>query len=117
LESLRPGGALVVEVLGKEQIAGIFAPVSADKLGDALLGQRREIFDDWTRIWNEWTLVRGARARTYEFSHTIYSGQELRERFEQAGYSSVKLYGNFDGEPYQRRSPRLVAVGWKGSRR
>ena len=116
LESLRPGGALVVEVMGKEQIAGIFAPVSADKLGDALLVQRREIFDDWTRIWNEWTLIRGGRAKTYEFTHTIYSGQELRERFEQAGYSGVKLYGNLEGEPYQRRSPRLVAVGWKGSR-
>jgi SAM-dependent methyltransferase len=114
LESLRPGGALVVEVLGKEQIAGIFAPASADTVGDTLLVQRREIFDDWTRIRNEWTLVRGGRAKTYAFSHTIYSGQELRERFEQAGYSKVKLYGNFEGEPYSRRSPRLVAVGWKG---
>lgn len=118
LESLRPGGAFVVDVMGKEQIATIFAPVTADKLPDGtLLVQRREILDDWTRIWNEWTLVRRGRARSYEFTHTIYSGQELRERFEQAGFSDVKLFGNFEGEPYGRKSPRLVAVGWKGRRR
>lgn len=114
-ESLRPGGALVIDVMGKEQIAARFAPVNAEPFDDgALLVQRRAIQDDWTRIWNEWTIVRRGRASSYEFTHTIYSGRELRDRFVQAGYSDVKLYGNFDGEPYGLTSPHLVAVGRKG---
>lgn len=118
LESLKPGGALVVDLLAKEQIAEIFDPTGSERFEDGtLLVQRREAIDEWTRLRNEWILIRGSRAKTYAFSHTIYSGQELRDRFEQAGFSTVKLFGSFEGEPYKRRSPRLVVVGWKGGRR
>ena len=113
-ESLKPGGSLLIDVMGKERLAQIFAPTTSAAMPDGTrLFQRHEIFDDWTRIRNEWTLVRRGRARTYTFHHTIYSGQELRDRMEQAGFSSVKLYGSFDGKPYGRASQRLIAVGRK----
>jgi hypothetical protein len=78
-----------------------------------LLIQMHEIFDDWTRIRNEWILIKGNRAKRFKFHHTLYSGQELSDRLQQAGFSQVKLYGDFDGQPYGPDAPRLVAVARK----
>ena len=113
-DSLRPGGMLVMDVMGKERLAQIFQPTSSSKLPDgAVMIQRREIFDDWTRIRNEWTLIRGDIVRIYTFHHTIYSGQELKDRFAAAGFQDVRLYGSMDGSPYGREADRLIAVARK----
>ena len=112
LESLKPGGVFLIDVMSKERIAQIFTPATSTTLPDGTeLIHRHEIFDDWTRIRNAWTILRGGKAKTYRFHHTIYSGQEMRDLMDRAGFSSVRLYGGFGGEPYGRKSLRLIAVG------
>jgi hypothetical protein len=103
-------------VVGKEILAKLFQPTMSSVLPDgARLVQRHEIFDDWTRIRNEWILIRKGRAKTFKFHHTIYSGQELRDRMEQVELADVKLYGNLDGEEYGPNAQRLVAVAHKAA--
>lgn len=117
LESLRPGGAFVIETIGKERIARIFLPLKFDALPDGTkLFQRREVRRDWTRMWDEWTLVRGGRAKSYIFEHTLFSGQELRDLMTGAGFTDVRLYGGLDGSAYGLRAERLLAVGRRPSR-
>ncbi len=114
LASLRPGGACLIDVGGKEWLARILAPTTSDMLPDGtMLVQRHAIFDDWTRIRNEWILIRRGRAKTFTFHHTLYSGQELRDRMEHVGFVGVKLFGSLDGEGYDPRAKRLIAVGRK----
>lgn len=111
LASLRPGGALLMELVGKEYVAGVFQPTTMVTLSDgSRLVQHHEIFDDWTRIRNEWILIHKGRARTFRFHHTLYSGQELRDRLSAVGFERIRLYGSLQGEPYGRESERLVAV-------
>ncbi len=110
--SLRPGGTCLIDVMGKERLARIFLPATCDALPDGTtLVQRHEVFDDWTRVRNEWILLRRRGVKRFRFHHTIYSGQELRDRMEQAGFSDVRLYGDFDGREYGPEAKRLVAVG------
>ncbi|MFH1707480.1 MAG: hypothetical protein ABIF71_06145 [Planctomycetota bacterium] len=112
--SLRPGGALAMDVVGKEIMMRIFqATTSAVEPDGTLLVQRHEIFDEATRIRNEWILVKGDRARTFKFHHTLYSGQELRSLLKQAGFASVRLCGSLDGEEYSPAGRRLIAVAVK----
>jgi len=112
--SLKPKGVCVIDVMGKERLAKAFATTTADRHADgSMLIQVHEIFDDWTRIRNEWILVKGNRARRFKFHHTIYSGQELKELLRAAGFADVKLYGDFDGQPYGLDAPRLIAVARK----
>lgn len=112
--SLKPGGRLVMDLMGKEKLARIFQPTVSEKLGDGtLLVQRHEIFDEWTRIRNEWIIIKGQEVRTFEFHHTIYSGQELKDRLLAAGFGDVRLCGSFEGEEYGRESDRFVAVARK----
>jgi len=118
LASLKPGGAFVIDVVGKEFLARVFQPTTSEALADgSTLVQRQEIFDDWTRVRNEWTLLRRGRARTFRFHHTIYSGQELRDRLLRAGFARVELYGSLGGGAYGLTSPRLVAVARKAEGR
>jgi len=112
--SLQAGGACLIEVLGKEYLAKIFQPTTSTVLLDGtVVVQRHEIFDDWTRVRNEWLVIRKNRVRRFRFHHTVYSGQELRERMERAGFVDVTLYGNLDGAEYGPDTERLIAVGRK----
>jgi len=113
--SLRSGGVCLMYLTGKERLARGFVSATCTRNSDGtMLIQTHEIFDDWTRIRNEWILLKGNRARRFKFHHTIYSGQELKDLLGQAGFAEVKLCGDLDGQPYGPDSPRLVAVARKG---
>jgi SAM-dependent methyltransferase len=112
--SLRPGGFFVIDTIGKERLARILVSSAAEPTPDGgLILRRHEVFDDWTRMRNEWIFIKNGKARTYSFHHTIYSGQELRDRLEKAGFVDIKLYGNLQGDSYGPKSERLIAVGKK----
>ena len=115
--SLRAGGVCLIDVIGKERVAKILQPTTSNVLPDgSRLVECHEIYDDWTRIRNEWILIRKGRAKSFKFHHTIYSGQEIRDRMEQVGFIGVKLYGNLDGDGYGPSSHRLIVVGRKPKR-
>ncbi len=112
--SLKPGGVCFFEMMGKEVLAKIFHPTTSVRLPNGhLVVQRHEIFDEWSRIRNEWIVIKDGHASTFNFYHTIYSGQEFKERLLQVGFDKVKLYGNLDGDDYDIHASRLIAVGWK----
>ena len=118
LTSLRSGGVCLIDIMGKERLAKALQPTTSDVLPDGTkLIQRHEIFDDWTRIRNEWILIRKGRAKSFKFHHTVYSGQELKDRMEQVGFTDVKLFGNLDGDEYGLNAHRLIAVAHKPEER
>jgi SAM-dependent methyltransferase len=110
-QSLRPAGVLVMDVASKERLARVLHPTLSQRAVDgALLVQRHQIVEDWSRVRNEWTIVRDGRARTFEFLLRIYSGQELKALLGAAGFTTVTLYGGLDARPYDLEAERLVAV-------
>ena len=112
--SLKPGGACVIDVVGKECLAKVFQPTNSEKLPDGTtLVKRHEVFDNWTRIRNEWILIRKGHPKVYKFHHTIYSGQELIDLMQRVGFADIVLYGNLDGDEYGPNAHRLIAVGHK----
>jgi SAM-dependent methyltransferase len=114
LESLQPGAACLIEVLGKERLAKILQTTTSTVLSDGtMVVERHEIFDDWTRVRNEWLLIKNSKVKRFKFHHTIYSGLELRERMERAGFIDVKLHGSLNGDEYGPNAERLIAIGRK----
>lgn len=94
----------------KERVSRLLEHTIAEKMEDgSLLVQRPEVFEDWTRLRNEWIIIKGERARTFRFDLTVYSGQELRELLERAGFVDINLYGSFKGAPYDSEAQRLIA--------
>jgi SAM-dependent methyltransferase len=112
--SLKPGGAFLIEVLGKERLAKVLQATTSSVLPDGtLMVERHEIFDDWTRVRNEWLLIRQGKVKSFKFHHTIYSGLELRDRMQRVGFVDVTLRGNLDGDEYGPNAERLIAIGRK----
>jgi SAM-dependent methyltransferase len=109
--SLRPGGALVMEMMGKEVLARAYRPADVDEHPEhGMLVMRRRVVDGWSRAENEWTLVNGGRTRRFALRHWLYSGRELHDLLAAAGFGSVRILGSLDGAPYDPKAPRLVAV-------
>ena len=109
--SLRPGGALVMDVPSKERIARVLHPTLSQRAADGtLLVRRHEPVGDWGRVRNQWTVVRDGCARTFEFHLRVYAGQELNALLGAAGFTAVTLHGGLDGRPYGLEAERLVAV-------
>ncbi|MEV0116140.1 class I SAM-dependent methyltransferase [Streptomyces sp. NPDC050844] len=112
-ESLVPGGQLLIDVMGKEVLAGWIGRPQLVELDGAYVVQRDTVLDDWTRLRTDWTLVRDGIAREASITAFLYSAAELRALFEAAGFTDVECYGGFDGEPYDHHARRLIVRGTK----
>jgi SAM-dependent methyltransferase len=86
-ESLAPGGIFVLETL-----------------------QRPPKYGNWFRVENEWTVVKNGRSQIYRFKHGLYSGPEILERLDSAGFPKAELYGALDGSEFGLDAMRLVAL-------
>jgi len=115
LRSLRAGGMLVLDLKPKESLAAGFCPTERTRLEDgATLIQCREIIEDWSRVHSEFILIRDGRARSFHFTLTIYSGQEIKALLRSAGFATVRLFGDLDGSEFGPGAERLIAVAVKG---
>jgi SAM-dependent methyltransferase len=108
--SLKKGGVFLIDVISKERLASLPCRTRWQDLdnGDICV-QHCEILPGWSRARNRWLLVSKEQTARCEFSHQIYSGQELTALLERAGFSEIKLYGSLDGAPYDSAATRLVA--------
>jgi hypothetical protein len=75
-----------------------------------------KICDGWSRVTNEWILIKQGHARSFRFEHTIYWGRELSDRLAGAGFVDVKLFGDRAGRPYNWEANRLVIKATKSER-
>jgi SAM-dependent methyltransferase len=109
--SLRDGGTFVMDMVGRERVERQGMEPRETRFADgAVLTQQPHVNADWTRLENEWTIVKAGQSRGYRFKHYLYSGKGLEERLLSCGFASVRLYGDLEGSPYGPEAARLVAV-------
>ncbi|MFO0969991.1 MAG: class I SAM-dependent methyltransferase [Gemmataceae bacterium] len=113
--SLKPGGRLVMDLLGKEVLARTFRPRDwqEDAERKTFLLEERQVRSGWQYIDNRWLLLDGASQREFRWSIRIYSGGELEGLLRGAGFHRVTLYGDLSGAPYDNEARRLVALAVK----
>jgi SAM-dependent methyltransferase len=111
LEALRPGGALVMDLVGKETLARVFRERDWSEQPDgSIMLEERRIKPDWSWIDNRWILIRGTERIEFQVSHRLYSAVELSALLADVGFTSVAVYGDLDGAPYDHTARRLVVV-------
>lgn len=113
--SLKPGGALVMQMMGKEVLARIFSPRDWQELPDgSLFLQERTVTDDWSWVENRWILVKEEQRREWAVSHRLYDGAGLKALLLDVGFESVALYGGpAEDVPYDTSAQQLTAVARK----
>ena len=112
--SLKPGGRLVMEMMGKEVLARIFRERDwhEDENGVLFL-EERKISSGWDWIENRWIMIDGSVRKEFKLGHRLYSGAEMAALLRQAGFGSVMLYGGLAGGPYDHTAQRLAVAARK----
>jgi SAM-dependent methyltransferase len=115
-ESLVRGGALVLEMVGREVLARRWRARDWEESAAGLLLEERKLEDDWAWIetrfvlWSGTAGAAGAERSEHRIRHRLFSGSELKAQLLAAGFEEVRLFGDFDGSPYGLDAARLVAV-------
>ena len=113
--SLRPGGTLIIEVLGKEIAVRDYVEAEwFERAGFTILTESEPV-DSWGSIWNRWILIKDGNRREKVFIQRLYAASELRSLLLEAGFSAVELYGDWDESPYDQSARMLIAVGRKAA--
>jgi SAM-dependent methyltransferase len=110
-DSLRPGGVLVMDLLGKEHYAKWAGTPKVVEVSNGRVFMHDTIIENWTRFRTEWTLIRDGVVRQASLTQFIYSGAELMGLFNAAGFVDVQCFGDFDGRPYDNHATRLIVRG------
>lgn len=109
--SLKPGGAFLIDTMGKEVLARKFQPRAWYELDDgAILLEDRRIEHGWGGTSATWTVIRGREQQTHAFTMRLYAGTELARLLRDAGFAAVDVFGGLDGRPYDHEAVRLVAL-------
>jgi SAM-dependent methyltransferase len=111
--SLRHEASFVIEMMGKEVLAGIFRERDWREQDGVILLEERRISDNWNRMENRWTLIDGDSRKEFTVSHRLYSAAELTSLVLECGFASVDVYGDLSGSPYDHTAERLVVVAHK----
>jgi SAM-dependent methyltransferase len=116
-DSLKYGGVLILELMGKEILARVFSDRTWDKQGDAFLLQERKVCRDWSWIENRWTSITSGHILEYETGHWIYSAQELNQLLLICNFVDIEFFGNLSGDDYDTMAQRLVVMARKDQRK
>ena len=112
--SLKPGGHLVMDLMGKEVLARIFRERDWHEESDGtVVLEERKVAADWSRIHVRWVLIQGERRREHRFGHRVYSAMELMGLLGRIGFADIKAYGSLAGAGYDHEAERLVMVARK----
>jgi SAM-dependent methyltransferase len=109
---LRPGGRFLLDLFNLDHVLVNLIPRENRTLG----GRRVTIerwFDRESRRVNKRIQIRSARGLGRSFLESVraYREEEVRIGLRWAGLEVEHLYGDFEGEPYGRESPRLILAG------
>jgi SAM-dependent methyltransferase len=110
---LRPGGALFLDLLNRENALAGFAPSVQRVEEDGTLVVEQRTFDALaSRLTTSFVLVAPSGERTDSIGHSLrlYTLTELAKMLAAAGLHLTRTYGGFEGEEYALESVRMIAI-------
>jgi len=109
---LRPGGAFVLDVTGRDAAVRGHLEPRAVKAGGVSYTEQRHLEENARVLVSTWTVVRGRRTQEFQARVRLYSAPELRDLLQSAGFAEVALFGSLTLDAagaYDGTSTRLVA--------
>ncbi len=112
--SLKPGGRLLMDMMGKEVLARVFRERDWHEEEDGTLFlEERTITRDWSWLENRWIAIRGSRREEFRLGLRLYSAAELGKLLNDVGFVEIQAYGSLEGGPYDHTARRLVMLAHK----
>ncbi len=113
-KALKPGGALVLEMNGKETAARDFVDTEEFERGGWTIRTEYKIVGSWEGLCSRWILSKGGLVFDRSFVVRLYSGLEIKRALGEAGFTDIYIFGGLDGSPYDQNAKSLVALASYG---
>jgi SAM-dependent methyltransferase len=108
LRVLRPGAALIIELLHRDRLMAIFLERSWEPLeGEAILAESRRFDYVAGEVETDHILLADGRRRSVTFRVRVYTATELVRLLEGVGFGEVECFGDLEGAELSRDT-RLV---------
>jgi SAM-dependent methyltransferase len=111
--SFRPGGALIMELSGKEGLIQHFRSRWWSDVEGGFLLEESTPTPDWSALDTRWILIRDGERHEFDMSARIYAASELGSLLRSCGFRDLETYGGLDGSPYDLSGTRLCIVARK----
>lgn len=111
--SLRKGGTLILDMIGKEVLARIYQERDWHEDNGRIFLRECKMKQNWSWADNRWIVLENGKTREFKFGHRIYSAVEINDLLKECGFSSVSIYGDLEGADYDNNAKRLIAVARK----
>ena len=111
--SLKDGGKLLIDIMGKEVLARIFQEKRWVEEDGVIVLEEAKLSEDWSSLESRWIIIRDGRQDEYRIRLRLYSASELSELLKGCGFGQVNVYGDLSGLPYDLAAKRLVLVAHK----
>lgn len=111
--SLRKGGKLLIDTIGKEILARIFKERDWQEEDGRIFLRDCKARRNWSWIDSRWMMLENGKVTEFRFGHRIYSAVELINMLNECGFSSVSIYGDLEGADYDQNAKRLIAIAVK----
>lgn len=109
---LQPGGLLVLDHINRSNLQRNLVKKSSEQRGEWEVTQERRIEDN--RVIKEITITSKDGSTTCLTENVkLFYPHEIRELFETAGLKDIRLFGSFEGEPFNENSERIIVIGQK----
>jgi len=112
---LGPGGRLLLEVLNGQREREQFEPRQWFAVGKTAVMEERQLIQAGRRLVVQRTVSTPNARQTDVHAIRIYSGGEVNEALQVAGFKDIRLYGDWNGEPLSAESMRVLAIGTMGA--
>lgn len=114
VQSLKPGGYFVLEMLGREiAVRDFTAGEWFERAGYTVLTDF-SVEGAWEGLRSHWQLyTKDGLKADHTFIQRLYAATELRQLMLSAGFADVKIYGDFDRSPYNEHARTMILVGRK----
>lgn len=112
--SLKHGGRVLFDLLGKEKLARVFREKDWHRTEEGFKLEERKISKDWSWVDSTWILITNeGEVNEWSVSHWVYSAAEMKTMLKSVGFSEHEVYGSLAGTPYDHEANRLIIIGKK----
>jgi SAM-dependent methyltransferase len=112
--SLKRGGVLLMDIMGKEVVSRDFKEREWMEEDGWLVLQERKLGQDWGWLENRWIIIKDNDRTELKFSHRLYSAVEIVRLMKDNGFKEVDVFGSLSGIKYDHQAQRLIVKAVKG---
>lgn len=113
-KALKSNGKFLIDYMNPDYVVDNLINKDEKDISEGIhITQERWIDEQRCRINKKITLIKDGKEKNYEESVRLYSHEEMKYMLNKAGLQLSETYGDFLGTKFNKKSPRMILIGYK----